>query len=206
MSLFNIQDLNILADKRLSPIDKIVYFALVSFMNKDTGKCYPRFSKIRERCGVSRSAIQRSIKYLAKLQLISKKRLSSTNLYLLTRQLLLEETVKKRRKSLYETSEVSRKRLLLKPKLYNQYSYKRNVNSFVYRTSYSGGSDNPSIEYKGKQYKPIGSIDHWYEYENKEGMRIRKHKFKNTIEEDKPRESLRSKKKFEAAAKAVFCG
>ncbi len=89
MSLYFVGDLNVLADKRLSAIDKLVYFALVSYMDRKDGKCYPRYGTIKKRTGVSIAAIQRSIKHLAKLQFISKKRLSSTNLYLLSQQKIL---------------------------------------------------------------------------------------------------------------------
>ena len=72
MSLYFVGDLNILADKRLSMADKMVYFALVSFMNVKDGKCYPRYATIKKRTGISITSIQRSIQHLAKLQLISK--------------------------------------------------------------------------------------------------------------------------------------
>ena len=92
-SLYFVGDLNILADLRLSANDKLVYFCLVSFMNKKDGKCYPRYATIRKRTGLSERTIQRSIKHLAKLQIVTTKRLSSSNLYLLSRQKILQETI-----------------------------------------------------------------------------------------------------------------
>ena len=201
MSLYFVGDLNILADKRLSMADKMVYFALVSFMNVKDGKCYPRFATIKKRTGISRSAIQRSIKHLAKLQLITVKRRASTNDYLLTRQKILQETIKKRVKSLLETTENSHRDLLIKPSyLTNNNRYKYNVNKFYNRKFSRQGvanpSYNPTFEYEGEKYKLVGTIDHWVEYENKKGERIRKHKWKNIVEKDEdPR-----KKKFKAAA------
>ena len=90
MSLFFIGDRNIIFNKRLSAIDKIVYFALVCYMGKRDGKAYPRYATLKKETGLSRSSIQRSIKSLAKQKLITVKRLTSTNLYLLTQQLELE--------------------------------------------------------------------------------------------------------------------
>ena len=124
MSLYFVGDLNILADKRLSMADKMVYFALVSFMNVKDGKCYPRFATIKKRTGISRSAIQRSIKHLAKLQIVTTKRLSSSNLYLLSRQKILQETIQKRVNSLVGSSDRSSWRLLRKPTYISNNRYK----------------------------------------------------------------------------------
>ena len=201
MSLYFVGDLNILADKRLSMADKMVYFALVSFMNVKDGKCYPRYATIKKRTGISITSIQRSIQHLAKLQLISKKRLPSTNLYLLSRQKILQETIKKRVITLTEGRDMSQRGILKEPSyLTNNNRYKYNVNKFYNRKFSRQGvanpSYNPTLEYEGEKYKLVGTIDHWVEYENKKGERIRKHKFKNIVEKDEdPR-----KKKFKAAA------
>ena len=201
MSLYFVGDLNILADKRLSMADKMVYFALVSFMNVKDGKCYPRYAPIKKRTGISITSIQRSIQHLAKLQLISKKRLPSTNLYLLSRQKILQETIKKRVITLTEGRDMSQRGILKEPSyLTNNNRYKYNVNKFYNRKFSRQGvanpSYNPTFEYEGEKYKLVGTIDHWVEYENKKGERIRKHKFKKIVEKDEdPR-----KKKFKAAA------
>jgi len=206
MSLYFVGDLNILADKRLSMADKIVYFCLVSFMNVKDGKCYPRFATIKTRTGLSIATIQRSVKHLAKLQLISKKRLPSTNLYLLTRQKILQETIKKRVITLSEGRDISQRGLLKEPSyLTNNYRYKYNVNKFYNRKSSTRGVGEPSLDetlkYQGETFSKIGEEGHWLQYSNK-GRRIKKHKFKDIIEEEKP-----SRKKFEAAAeKVVACG
>ena len=53
------------------------------------------------------------------------------------------------------------------------------------------------LEYKGNIYEECGSEGHWNEYYcSKKGLKIRKHSFKNIIEEVET-----SRKKFEAAAK-----
>ena len=206
MSLYFVGDLNILADKRLSMADKMVYFALVSFMNVKDGKCYPRYATIKKRTGISRSAIQRSIKHLAKLQLITVKRRASTNDYLLTRQKILQETIKKRVKSLLETTENSHRDLLIKPSyLTNNNRYKYNVNKFYNRKFSNRGVANhtpKTFVYKGETYKNIGEEGHFMEFSGKDGKRIKKHKFKDIVIEENP-----SRKKFEAAAeKVVACG
>ena len=199
MSLYFVGDLNVLADKRLSAIDKLVYFALVSYMDRKDGKCYPRYATIKKRTGISIAAIQRSIQHLAKLQFISKKRLSSTNLYLLSQQKILEDTIKKRVITLTEGRDISHRGILIKPSYKTNYRYKNNVNNYnriFSRQGVANPSYNPTFEYEGEKYKLVGTIDHWVEYENKKGERIRKHKFRNVIEkEEDPR-----KKKFNAAA------
>ena len=115
MSLYFVGNLNILADKKLSPIDKLVYFCLVSFMNVKDGKCYPRYATIKERTGISIASIQRSIKHLAKQNLITVKRLASTNLYFLGNQKLLQETIKKRVITQFEGRDTSQRGILIKP-------------------------------------------------------------------------------------------
>jgi hypothetical protein len=199
MSLYFVGDLNILADKRLSSIDCRVYFALVSFMNVKNGKCFPRYATIQKRTGLSKSSIQRSVNHLAKLQLITKKRLSSTNEYLLSRQKILQETIKKRVSGLVDLSDRSNRRVLLKPSYYNYSSRYKNYNRSFSDSGVAKPSIDETLSYKGETYKKVGEEGHWLEYSN-QGRKIRKHKFKNIIEEEKP-----SKKKFNAAAKAALC-
>ena len=176
MSLFFVGDRNIIFNKKLSAIDKIVYFALVCFMNGKTGKAYPRYSTIRKETGLSRSSIQRAIYNLAKQKLITVKRLSSTNLYLLTQQLELEKLRLNRVKSLTETSEVSKRDLLIKPYIYNQY---RSNNRNNYNRAFSNrGVAKQSIEYEGETYIECGREGHYVEYRSKKGNLIRKHTFK----------------------------
>ena len=199
MSLYFVGDLNILADKRLSSIDCRVYFALVSFMNVKNGKCFPRYATIQKRTGLSKSSIQRSINHLAKLQLVTKKRLSSTNEYLLSRQKILQETIKKRVSGLVDLSDKSNRPVLVKPSYYNYGRRYKNYNRSFSDSGVAKPSIDETLSYKGETYKKVGEEGHWLEYSN-QGRKIRKHKFKNIIEEEKP-----SKKKFNAAAKAALC-
>ena len=200
MSLFFVGDLNILADKRLSPIDKLVYFALVSYMKKENGIAFPRFATISKRTGISKASIQRSCTHLAKLQLITKKRLQSTNQYLLSQQLALEKIVKNRQKYHADNSETSQRRVLIKP--YNYTKYGNNYNRYNKSNFLPPSTEQPLLVYNGKKYKESGREGPWIEYYcNEDGSQIRKHSFKNTIEEKKT-----SKNKFIAAAKkAVAC-
>ena len=192
MSLYFVGNLNILADKKLSPIDKLVYFCLVSFMNVKDGKCYPRYATIKERTGISIASIQRSIKHLAKQNLITVKRLASTNLYFLGNQKLLQETIKKRVITQFEGRDTSQRGILIKP------SYITNNNRYRKRPTFSPpATDKQLLSYKGETYEQRGSEGHWHEYYSvKSGKQIRKHSFLNTIEEVET-----SKKKFSAAAK-----
>jgi len=193
MSLYFVGDLNVMYDKKLSPTDKLVYYCLVGFMNAKDGKCYPRYATIKERTGISRASIQRSIKHLAKLNLITIKRLASTNLYYLGRQKILQETIKQRVKSQFDTRDNSQRGVLIKPS-YITNRYRKNVN----KTS-SPPTDKHSISYKGETFEEVGKEGFWNEYYSKKtGLKIRKHSFKNTIEEVET-----SRKKFEAAAVKV---
>ena len=176
MSLYFVGDINILADKRLSSIDVRVYFALVSFMNKADGKCYPRYATIQKRTGLSRRSIQRSVKHLAKLKLISTKRLSSSNLYLLTRQKILQETIQKRVRRLVGSSDEPNSRILIKPSYITSNRF-NNRNNYNRSSSYTPVAKH-SIEYEGETYIECGKEGHYVEYQNKRGERILKHTFK----------------------------
>ena len=176
MSLYFVGDINILADKRLSSIDVRVYFALVSFMNKADGKCYPRYATIQKRTGLSRRSIQRSVKHLAKLQLISTKRLSSSNLYLLTRQKILQENIQKRVRRLVGSSDEPNSRILIKPSYITSNRF-NNRNNYNRASSYTPVAKH-SIEYEGETYIECGKEGHYIEYRNKKGNLIRKHTFK----------------------------
>jgi len=192
MSLYFVGDLNVMYDKRLTPSDKLVYFCLVGFMNVKDGKCYPRYATIKERTGISISSIQRSIKHLARHNLITVKRLASTNLYYLGRQKILQETIKKRVIGKFDISDKSNRGVLIKP------SYITNRSSKYNKTS-SPHTDKHSISYKGETFELYGKEGFWNEYYcKKTGLKIRKHSFQNTIEEVET-----SKKKFEAAAEKV---
>ena len=68
-----------------------------------------------------------------------------------------------------------------------------------YNKTSSPPTDKHSISYKGETFEEVGSEGHWHEfYSKKTGMKIRKHSFKNTIEEVQT-----SEKKFNAAAAKV---
>tara|TARA_R100000541_G_scaffold57671_1_gene68032 strand:+ start:480 stop:1061 length:582 start_codon:yes stop_codon:yes gene_type:complete len=179
LSYFFVGDLNILKDKRLTPIDRLVYFSLVSFMSSKDGKCYPRYATIKRDLGISKASINRSVKHLAKLKLITVKRLSSTNLYLLTQQVELEKNRIKRLKSQFDSTDVSQRHLLIKPSLYN---YNRNVNKYQRGKFISPPVANHSkttIEYKGDKYEYCADYGNYIEYRNKQGVKIAKHKWKD---------------------------
>jgi hypothetical protein len=202
MSYYFMGDPNILHEKRLTSNDKIVYFTLVSFMKKEDGIAFPRYATISKRCGLSRSSIQKSVKHLAKLKFITLKRLQSTNQYLLSQQLALETLIKKKQKMMLSgTSESYNRRVLIKPYNYTNTRYKNNVNNYHKSNSLPPTTEKPILVYKGKTYRESGKEGYWNEYKSDDGDLIRKHSFKNTIEEVQT-----SKKKFNAAAeKAVAC-
>ena len=192
MSLYFVGDYNVMYNKKLSPIDKLVYYCLVGFMNAKDGKCYPRYATIKERTGISIASIQRSIKHLARHNLITVKRLASTNLYFLGNQKILQETIKKRVITQSEGRDTSQRGILIKP------SYITNNNRYRKRSTLSPpATDKHTLSYQGETFEEVGSEGHWHEfYCKKNGKKIKRHSFKNTIEEVKT-----SEKKFEAAAK-----
>jgi len=197
MSLYFVGDLNVMYNKKLTPTDKLVYYCLVGFMNAADGKCYPRYATIKERTGISISSIQRSVKHLAKHNLITIKRLASTNLYFLGTQKILQETIKKRVKGKFDLSDKSGRGVLIKPS-YITNRYRNNVNNSN-RLISSPQLEKQSIEYKGNIYEECGKEGFWNEYYSKKtGLKIRKHSFKDVIEEVET-----SRKKFEAAASRV---
>lgn len=202
MSYYFMGDPNILHEKRLTANDKIVYFTLVSFMKKENGIAFPRYATISKRCGLSRSSIQKSVKHLAKLKFITLKRLQSTNQYLLSQQLALETLIKKKQKMMLSgTSESYNRRVLIKPYNISNRGYKNNYNNYNKNNNLPPATDKPILIYKGKTYRESGKEGYWNEYKSDDGDMIRKHSFKNVIEEVKT-----SKKKFNAAAeKAVAC-
>ena len=78
-----ILDVDILTDKRLSAIDRIVYFALIIITDKDKDKLVVKYSEVKKLIGLSKSSIQRSIKYLNRIKLIKKIRKSNGCEYIL---------------------------------------------------------------------------------------------------------------------------
>ena len=168
-------------------------------MKKENGVAFPRYATISKRCGLSKSSIQKSVKHLAKLKLITTKRLQSTNQYLLSQQLALETMVKKKQRMLSGNSESYNRRVLIKPYNYTNNRFKNNVNNYNKNNSLPPGSEKPTIEYKGKTYKEHGREGFWNEFISDDGDLIRKHSFKNTIEEVRS-----SKKKFKVAAEKII--
>jgi|TARA_R110002049_G_scaffold98928_1_gene240789 hypothetical protein len=194
MSFFFVGDLSVVKDVRLSSNDKIVYFTLVGYMNHKTGKCYPRYSTIKKDTGISRSSIQRATRQLAKLGYLTIKRLASTNLYLLTQQMVLEKTRIDHVKSQADTSEGSQRDLLIKP-LYKTSNRYNKFNSYQ-RARYSPPTakhSGTSIEYEGEQYEYCAEFGNYIEYRNKNGDKVAKHKWKK----DEPI------KKFDAIVKVA---
>ena len=180
MSLFFVSDLTVLKDVRVSNSDYRVYSCLVSYMNKETGICYPRHATISKAIGMSRTAIYRSIKHLAKLGYVTVKRRSSTNEYYLSQQLNLQETRKKSIMFHQRASDVSKTTDINKT---NNINYKRfNKYNSYQRARYSPPTANHSkstIEYQGEQYEYCGEFGNHIEYRNKSGAKVAKHKWKD---------------------------
>tara|TARA_R110000803_G_scaffold31254_3_gene69881 strand:- start:1497 stop:2084 length:588 start_codon:yes stop_codon:yes gene_type:complete len=195
MSYFFVGDLSILKDKRLSAIDRLVYFSLVSFMNGKTGECYPRYAKIKSDLGISRASINRAVHNLARHDLIKIKRLSSTNLYSLPQQSALQKNRIERLKSQFETTDVSQSNLLIKPSLYN-HTRNRNYNSYQrkqYSPPVTANHSKSTIDYQGNNYKYCGQFGEYLEYVNDQGEKVQKHKWK-----------AEPVKKFEATSKVAL--
>ena len=161
MSFF-IGDEKILAHSKLSPTDKMVYFGLVTFYNRQTKICYPRVSTLAARLGLTKQTVYRSIARLKKRGIIKTKRRQSTLEYTLPLQAnLLTET----RVINFDKSELSKMTSINKTKLINQYSF--NKSNFYKRNNFDrpflpGPSKN--IIENGLKLKFVGSeglIDHF---------------------------------------------
>jgi len=182
MSLFFVGDKGILDDKKLSSNDKIVYLKLVSYMNRDTGSCYPRQATIGKAINLSRATVYRSITRLAKLGYIKITRKSSTNEYYLRRQLSLENARKKHIKDNYasKSSNYASQVQGINKTIYN---YSKFNNRNFYNKSFSSppiaDHSKSILRYQGKELKYTGTEDHYIKYKDKDGNIYQKHKFKN---------------------------
>lgn len=58
-----------------------VLLVLLKYVNAKTGKCYPRIQTICDHLGCGRNVVSNALQDLAKHNIITKKKLSSTNLY-----------------------------------------------------------------------------------------------------------------------------
>ena len=181
MSLFFVSDLTVLKDVRVSNSDYRVYSCLVSFMNKETGICYPRHSTISKAIGMSRTAIYRSIKHLAKLGYVTIKRRSSTNEYYLSRQLNLQETRKKSIMFQQRASDVSKTTGINKTNNinYNRFNKYNNYQRDKYSPPTTANHSKSTIEYQGEKYEYCGEFNNYIEYLNKRGDKVAKHKWKD---------------------------
>lgn len=176
MSLFSICDNNALIDKDLTSTEFRVYMCLVRYMNRETGICYPRYRTIQKDLGLSRSVVYRAICNLSKLGYVFKKRRSSTNEYLLSKQKTLQEKRLKTIRVNYDTSNVSNMTSINKTKNTNQYS-SRYHNRHITRTPQLGNPIN-RIYFEGEYYKECGREGNYIEYSNDKGKKIKKHTFK----------------------------
>ena len=198
MSLFFVADNKVLDDDKLSSNDKVIYYKLVSYMNRHTGSCFPRHATISKAIGLSRSTIYRSVLHLAKLGYVKVKRKSSTNEYYLPKQVILENARKKLIVDNYVSNRSNNVSSLTDiNKTTNNYYRNKNNRNFYNRSYSNRGVANhtpKTFVYKGETYNNIGEEGHFMEFSGKDGKKIRKHKFKDIIEVIKPR------KKFDTAA------
>lgn len=86
MSLYHKLDPKIMKHPKLSPQSKLIYYALVTFWNEKTKKCFPKMKTISSLTGFSYSTVRRSISELARLKVIIVHRLRSTQSYTLPLQ------------------------------------------------------------------------------------------------------------------------
>ena len=195
MSLFYVGDVEVLKDVRITNQDFRVYTCLVSYMNKETGICYPRHATISKAIGMSRTAIYRCVLHLAKLGYVTVKRRSSTNEYYLPQQLKLQEVRKNRIRSKYETQDVSNSTDINKTiSITNRYKrFNNNYQRARYSQPPTAKHSGTTIEYKGEQYTYIAEETEWIEYRNSKGDKVAKHKYKK----DEPI------KKFDATLKVA---
>ena len=174
MSLFSVCDNTVLKDKRLSPTERIVYQCLCTYMNRDTGICFPRYATLGADLGLSRTVIWRAVKKLESLKLLTIKRLASTNQYFLERQKQLQET----RMFRIRTTNVSYPQGINKTNNINYNSSKGvyNYNKFNKSPPLANHSSD-TIVYRGKELKFCGSEGHYLHFTDKQGNIYEKHSF-----------------------------
>ena len=176
MSFF-VADENILKSTRLSPSDKLVYFALVSFYNRKTKVCYPRVQTIADRVGLSKLTVYRSIARLKKLNLIQTKRKQSTLEYRLPIQ---EKLLENSRVIKFYNSELSNvisinKTKVIKP--YSNYSYK---NNYSQNSTYLP-SQNKDIEFNGIKLKFYASEGFLDQFRGSDGFEYTKNRLNGEV-------------------------
>ena len=166
MSLYHKLDPVIMRHEELSPQSKLVYYALVTFWNEKTKKCFPKMKTISSLTGLSYSTVRRSIAELARLKVIIVHRLRSTQSYTLPFQ---------NKMCLTEHSDVPHR-------------HNNKLNIYKYKTKYKNFSKNPA-EYKPSppiplddkysvQFKPIGIEGEFVKVlEKKTGKRFKIHRF-----------------------------
>jgi hypothetical protein len=153
--------------EELSPQSKLVYYALVTFWNEKTKKCFPKMKTISSLTGLSYSTVRRSIAELARLKVIIVHRLRSTQSYTLPFQ---------NKMCLTEHSDVPHR-------------HNNKLNIYNYNSRYKNFSKNPA-EYKPSppiplddkysvQFKPIGIEGEFVKVlEKKTGKRFKIHRYK----------------------------
>ena len=176
MSFF-IADEGILKSKLLTPADKLVYFALVSFYNRKTKTCYPRFQTIADRLGCGKQTVQRSVARLKKLNIIITTRKQSTLEYKLP---LHEKLLTSSRVVKFDMSDKSNMIGINKTKLIKPYSY------YNYKNRYSENStplpvQKKDFEYNGIQLKYYASEGFLDEFHGSDGNDYTKNRITNEI-------------------------
>lgn len=172
MSLYHKLDPVIMRHEKLSPQSKLVYFALVTFWNEKTKKCFPKMKTISSLTGLSYSTVRRSIAELARLKVITVHRLRSTQSYTLPFQNKI---------CLTEHSDV--------PHRHNNkldiYNYNSKYKKFSkYPTKFNQGYPLPALpdQYLDK-FKYIGVDGEFYRAEDKvTGKRFKIHRWKKNKE------------------------
>ena len=176
MSFF-LADEGILKSKLLTPVDKLVYFALVSFYNRKTKSCYPRFQTIADRLGCGKQTVQRSVARLKKLNIIVTKRRQSTLEYSLP---LHDKLLSTPRVVKFDMSDRSNMIGINKTKLIKPYSY------YNYKKRYSENStplpiQKKDFEYNGIQLKFYASEGFLDEFHGSDGNDYTKNRITNEI-------------------------
>jgi hypothetical protein len=167
MSLYHKLDPVIMRHDKLSPQSKLVYYALVTFWNEKTKKCFPKMKTISSLTGLSYSTVRRSIVELARLKVIIVHRLRSTQSYTLPLQ---------NKMCLTEHSDVPHR-------------HNNKLDIYNYNTRYKNFSKNPTefnprspIPLDDKylvKFKPIGIEGEFVCVEERvSGKRFKIHRFK----------------------------
>jgi hypothetical protein len=126
-----------------------VLAVLLRFADKNTGKCHPRLVLMADMLGVSRLTIYRCIKLMIKNKMVIKKRLRSTNLYVINPIFMINDIKRDVSNRYHDVSnryhDVSNGKVLIEPS-----NYPSNITNTKLINKIDGIVNNTSLDKQSK--------------------------------------------------------